>query len=221
MRRRLVLLVVAVAALALASAAPSAEGTFNGVVGPGFSIALTDAGGNRVGDVAPGTYTIAVDDRSNEHNFHLQGPGVDQTTSVDFVGKATWTVSLQDKARYTFICDPHATTMRGAFTVGGGPPATTPTPKPVVRLRASAPGAKVTLATASGTAVKRLSAGTYSIAVRDTSRAHNFHLQGPGVNRKTGIAFRGSATWRVILAPGTYRYWSDRAPKLRRSFTVT
>jgi hypothetical protein len=39
----------------------------------------------------------------------------------------------------------------------------------------------------------------------------NFHLVGPGVNRRTGAAFTGTVTWTVRLARGTYRFGSDPA----------
>jgi hypothetical protein len=36
------------------------------------------------------------------------------------------------------------------------------------------------------------------------------------VNRKTGRAFTGTATWNVTLrAASTYRYWSDAHPTLK------
>ena len=76
----------------------------------------------------PGTYEITVDDLSEEHNFHLSGPGVDRATEIGDVGTQTWTVTLRD-GTYTYVCDPHQGTMRGSFTVGNvtTPP---PTPKP-------------------------------------------------------------------------------------------
>ena len=51
-------------------------------VGPGFSITLVDAQGSRVRNLEPGTYDIEVKDLSEEHNFHLTGPGVDRLTPV-------------------------------------------------------------------------------------------------------------------------------------------
>jgi plastocyanin len=59
-----------------------------------------------------------VEDKSDMHNFHLIGPGVDEeVTDVPFVGKKTVTVTLQ-KGTYTYQCDPHAASgMKGTFTV--------------------------------------------------------------------------------------------------------
>src|SRR5262249_57068176 len=52
---------------------------------------------------------------------------VDQKTTVDFKGTQTWTVTLTDGV-YSFICDPHATFMRGQFTVGSAQPPPPPRP---------------------------------------------------------------------------------------------
>jgi hypothetical protein len=59
------------------------------------------------------------------------------------------------------------------------------------------------------------------IAVNDRSRVDNFHLAGPGVNKRTGVAFRGRVTWHFTLSAGKYVYRSDKHKKLRGSFTVT
>ena len=68
--------------------------------------------------VHPGTYTLVVDDRSADHNFHLTGPGgVDARTGVDEVGEESFEVTLE-AGEYTFVCDPHAESMNGTFTVG-------------------------------------------------------------------------------------------------------
>lgn len=87
--------------------------TLNGSVGPGFDISLEGAD-----DLAPGDYTLVVNDQSSAHNFHLTGPGgVDVTTDVSAEGEQSFDVTLVT-GEYTFVCDPHASTMRGTFTVG-------------------------------------------------------------------------------------------------------
>jgi plastocyanin len=71
------------------------------------------------------------------------------------------------------------------------------------------PGFTITL-TKSGTAVKTLKAGTYTITVSDKASIHNFHLFGPGgVNKKTGVSFTGTKTWTVKLVKGKYTYRCD------------
>ena len=96
--------------------AEAGGGTLVGTVGPGFTITLTQDG-QPVTELAAGTYTIEVDDQSGSHDFHLSGPGVDETTDVAGTGKTTWEVTLE-AGDYTFVCDPHAGSMNGSFTVG-------------------------------------------------------------------------------------------------------
>lgn len=74
-----------------------------------------------------------------------------------------------------------------------------------------------------GTPVKRLKAGTYRLVVADKSSMHNFHLFGPGVNKKTSVPFVGTQTWTVKLKPGTYTYQCDihAAIGMKGSFRVT
>lgn len=83
--------------------------------GPGFTITLKK-GTTKVKTLKPGTYTIKVQDKSNIHNFHLTGPGVNKKTSVGAVTTVTWKVTLK-KGTYKYVCDPHATIMKGSFTV--------------------------------------------------------------------------------------------------------
>jgi plastocyanin len=104
-------------ALALTSSAGAAAPTkLVGTVGPGFTITLKKAA-RPVRLLTPGRYSITVADKSNIHNFHLKGPGVNkEITTVDFVGTKTVIVALR-KGTYTFVCDPHSTSMKGSFKV--------------------------------------------------------------------------------------------------------
>ena len=115
--RTAVLAGVAALAVALAVAAPTTGATTALVAtdGPGFTITLTK-GGKKVTTLKPGSYRITVRDRSNFHNFHLKGPRLNRATTVAEVGTKTWTVTLR-AGKYTFVCDPHAFNMKGAFTV--------------------------------------------------------------------------------------------------------
>jgi hypothetical protein len=213
----LIVLAAAGAAFVLSgSRTAHAQGTtLHGTVGPAFNIALVDASGSPVSHLEKGTYTIVVEDKSEEHNFHLQGAGVDQFTPVETVGTFTWTVAFTD-ANYIFICDAHPTLMKGAFGVGTAPPPTTTTttvskpPLPPRKLAGTVgPGSSISLKKSSGASAKTLAAGKYSISVRDLSRGQNFHLIGPGVNKATGVRFTGRVTWAVTLRQGTYRFQSD------------
>jgi plastocyanin len=100
------------AALALASGATAAgtAGRLTATDGPGFTITMSAK------TVKHGIYVITVRDRSNIHNFHLIGPGVNKLTSVAAVKTYTWKVTLK-KGTYRFICDPHKTIMFGSLKV--------------------------------------------------------------------------------------------------------
>jgi plastocyanin len=106
----------AAAALAFAGTAGAATPKLLATDGPGFTITLKDSGGKSVKSLKKGTYTIVVSDKSNIHNFHLTGPGVNKKTDVGFTGSKTWKVTLK-AGTYKYVCDPHATTMKGSFKV--------------------------------------------------------------------------------------------------------
>ena len=71
------------------------------------------------------------------------------------------------------------------------------------------------------TAPARLAKGRYAITVRDASATDNLHLKGPGVDRKTGIAFKGQTHWTVTLKAGSYRVFSDAHHTLTRTIRVS
>jgi len=115
------LFLVAVVAAALAAGAgrsAASPKTVNGMVGPGFTIALT-MNGKRVTKLQAGTpYRFVVNDRADIHDFHLTGPGLDRViTGVDFTGTKSIVLKLK-KGSYRYECDPHSTFMHGAFVVG-------------------------------------------------------------------------------------------------------
>jgi plastocyanin len=105
----------AIAAALTASSALAATPTLNGTVGPGFTITLKQ-GSAKVSKLKAGSYKFVISDKSSIHNFHLKGPGIDKKTSVGGTGTTTWTVKLQ-AGKYTYVCDPHASFMKGSFTV--------------------------------------------------------------------------------------------------------
>ena len=72
------------------------------------------------------------------------------------------------------------------------------------------------------TKVTKLKAGKYKIVIKDQSNIHNFHLTGPGVNKKTGVGARGTFTWMVTLKKGTYKFVCDpHAAIMKGTFKVT
>jgi hypothetical protein len=82
-------------------------------------------------------------------------------------------------------------------------------------------GTKLWLHNASGRPVRSLRSRSYVLTVTDESTKDDFHLRGPGVDRKTGVPGTGYAVWRLALKPGTYRFFSDAHPKVGSTFTVT
>ena len=100
-------LVATVAALPVLAATPR----FTGTVGPAFNISMAKK------PTKAGRITLVVSDRSSIHNFRLRGPGVNVATSVAATGTRTFRNVTLKKGRYTFVCDPHATSMRGSFTI--------------------------------------------------------------------------------------------------------
>jgi hypothetical protein len=210
--------------------APRADGILIASVGPGMTISLTTQSGAPVTHLDPGSYDIQISDQSAEHNWHLFGPGgVNAGTDVEFVGSRTITVTLGDGA-FTYLCDVHPYDMVGQFTVGS---VTTPPPPPPPPGGGSGGGASGKLVgtvgpgmtislTKGGAKVKSLKAGKYTVTVRDRSASQDFHLKGPGVNKKTGVGAKGTQTWTVTLKSGAYSFFSDPAQrKLHGSFRVT
>lgn len=117
MRRTTVLaliLAVAVALVAVGVAQATSEAAaakkLSGTVGPGFTISMNKK------SVKAGKYTITISDKSNIHNFHMTGPGVNKRTSVSGTGTTKWTVTLK-KGTYRIVCDPHASSMKTTLKV--------------------------------------------------------------------------------------------------------
>jgi plastocyanin len=83
------------------------------------------------------------------------------------------------------------------------------------------PGFTITL-TYDGKKVKTLKAGSYKVVVSDKASIHDFHLKGPGVDKKTSVSGTGTTTWTLKLKKGKYTYVCDpHASQMNGSFTVT
>ena len=108
--KRTILAAALVTALAAALPALAASPVYKGTVGPGFTISMASK------PTKAGTVKLVIADKANNHNFHLTGPGVNVTTTVPFVGVKTFNVTLK-KGTYKFVCDPHASFMKGSFTI--------------------------------------------------------------------------------------------------------
>jgi hypothetical protein len=108
-------LAAAMVGLVVVVPAQASLAKLTGTTGPGFTITLKK-GTTKVTRLKAGAYTIVVADKSTAHNFHLIGAGVNKKTTVGFVGKKTWTVTLQKGKIYRFVCDPHVSLgMKGSF----------------------------------------------------------------------------------------------------------
>jgi hypothetical protein len=200
------------AALLLAGPTSADNPQLIGTVGPGFSISLKDPAGNAVTQLDPGTYTLLVHDQSDLHDFDLSGPGVAAATDVAFIGDQTFTVTFVE-GRYTYVCDVHPTLIHGKLTVGNPPPLPPPAPKAKPISARVGPGKAIAFP-------KALAVGKYVITVRDLSATDDLHLKGPGVDRKTGVAFRGTVKWTVSLKLGTYHVGSDAHKSLAHAVKV-
>jgi len=191
---------VAVSGLLLAATAGAESAPLQGSVGPGFTISLS-ANGAKVTHLEAGSYPLSVDDKSDEHNFHIFGPGgVDAKTDIAGTGPSTFNLTLVD-GKYSFVCDAHVS-MNGSFTVGAVQ--STPPPKPAApqKLVLTLTAKAVTL-TKAGAPVTSLTPGPAVITVRDRSATRGVKLRGAGVNKTTGIGFIGTRSWSVKLGAGT------------------
>jgi plastocyanin len=84
------------------------------------------------------------------------------------------------------------------------------------------PGFTITLTGPHGGKVTQLKAGSYKIVVKDKSDIHNFHLSGPGFNKKTSVGSEGTTTWSVTFKKGTYTYVCDPHKQMMKgSFKVS
>lgn len=72
-------------------------------------------------------------------------------------------------------------------------------------------------------AKKTVKAGTYNIVIQDRSSAHNWHITGPGVNKKTSVSGTGTITLKnVKLKKGTYTIVCDpHSSTMRTTLKVT
>jgi plastocyanin len=108
-----------------------------------------------------------------------------------------------------------AAVVATAAVAAGGASASTPT------LKGSVTDAFKIFLKQGGKPVKTLKAGKYVIAVSDPSTAHNFHLKGPGVDKKTSVAGKQTVKWTVRLRKGTYTFVCDpHSSFMKGKFTV-
>ena len=70
---------------------------------------------------------------------------------------------------------------------------------------------------------KPTKAGKYTFVITDKASIHNFHLVGPGVNKKlTSVDGTGTSKPATLtLKKGTYKYFCDLHPNLKGSFKIS
>jgi plastocyanin len=56
---------------------------------------------------------------------------------------------------------------------------------------------------------KTVKAGTYVITIHDLASIHDFHLTGPGIDKKTSVTGTGTTKWTLKLKKGTYHFVCD------------
>jgi hypothetical protein len=109
-----------------------------------------------------------------------------------------------------------ATAALGALTLpmsAGGTPG-------LPELTAKVTARTISLTSSDGQRVDRLHPNTYRFVVKDLTKAQNFHLVGPSLNRRTKVPAKTTTSWTVYLGPGTYTYRSDKRASLTGTFTV-
>jgi hypothetical protein len=109
-----------------------------------------------------------------------------------------------------------AATLFGALTL---PMSASGTPG-LPELTAKVTARSISLTTSDGRRVVLLQPNHYRFLVKDLTKAQNFHLIGPSVNRRTKVPAKTSTSWTVYLGPGTYTYRSDTRPTLAGTFKV-
>jgi len=88
------------------------------VASDAYTITLTTEDGAAVTSLPAGTYTLEIVDKTDIHNFHLTGEGVDVTSEVSGQEDENYDITLV-AGSYHYQCDPHASQMNGDFEVTG------------------------------------------------------------------------------------------------------
>ena len=167
---------------------------------------------------AAASSSSTVDDRSDEHNFHLQRPGRRRRDRVEEIG------SRRSRSRSpTGATRSSATRTRcrcaGAFTVGAAPPpaaatataAATPPPSPpkpsapvgsTLTLTVG-PGFTISLKTRAGRKVTLLRPGATRVRCATGRRPQRAAARRRRRRGRPASAFVGTQTWRVVLRKGT------------------
>jgi hypothetical protein len=119
--RRLLITGVIAGAMLIPVVGSSAMTTpkLTGTVGPGFTILLKNANGQKVRTLEAGKYTFVVNDKSAIHNFVVEKSGGKFERAITTVAaKGTKTVTLTlTRGKWEVVCEPHEDAMHQDFTV--------------------------------------------------------------------------------------------------------
>ena len=83
-----------------------------------YTITLTTEDGTNVTTLPAGDYTLEIVDKTDIHNFHLTGSGVDEASEVGGQEDKEVPITLV-AGSYHYQCDPHSSIMNGDFEVTG------------------------------------------------------------------------------------------------------
>ena len=110
----------------------------------------------------------------------------------------------------------------GSSGANGSAPGPIQRPPSLVGDVGHADGFSISLTDPNGAPIRNLAAGTYSLAIKDESSLHNFHLTGAGVDKTTSIGDTGTVTFSVTFTPGTYTFVCDpHSSQMHGKFTVS
>ena len=156
-------------------------------------------------------FSLTVDDRSDEHNFHLFGPGgVDVTTGVAAVGVKTFSVTFVDGDVHLHLRSPpgpdEGHVHRGQCRRRRPLRRLLPRQPRPTKLVLTVTSQAVTLKTPAGKAVKALKKGRAAITVRDRSATRGVKLSGAGVSKTTGVDVRRHDDLERQAVKGTLVY---------------
>ena len=98
--------------------AATATTLIGSVASDDFTITLTTEDGTNVTTLPAGDYTLEIVDKTDIHNFHLTGSGVDEASEVGGQEDKEVPITLV-AGSYHYQCDPHSTQMNGDFEVTG------------------------------------------------------------------------------------------------------
>ena len=100
------------------SGAATGSKLIGSVASDDFTITLTTEDGTNVTTLPAGDYTLEIVDKTDIHNFHLTGSGVDEASEVGGQEDKEVPITLV-AGSYHYQCDPHSSIMNGDFEVTG------------------------------------------------------------------------------------------------------